>query len=67
MSRDPKKLQVFPLADGLAIVVYRLTARLPRHEQFGPTAQLRRAAVSIPTNIVVDWMLRRTESPWRSA
>ena len=31
--------------------IYRVTARFPKEEQYGITAQLRRAAVSIPTNI----------------
>jgi four helix bundle protein len=52
MIRDPNKLQVFPLAHGLALAVYRLTASLPVQERYGLAAQLRRAAVSVPTNIV---------------
>lgn len=35
----------------LTNAVYALTQRLPRHEQFGLTSQLQRAAVSIPSNI----------------
>jgi four helix bundle protein len=35
----------------LAIAVYRLTNGLPREEWYGLRAQLRRAVVSIPSNI----------------
>lgn len=31
--------------------VYRLTLRLPKHEEYGISSQLRRAAISIPSNI----------------
>jgi len=31
--------------------IYRITARLPASEQFGLVAQMRRSAVSIPSNI----------------
>jgi four helix bundle protein len=52
MPRDPDRLQVFRLAHALALAVYGLTSALPARERFGLTAQLRRAAASIPTNIV---------------
>ena len=52
MARDHRKLRVFELADQLALRVYSDTAGLPRSEQYGLQAQLRRAAVSVSTNIV---------------
>jgi four helix bundle protein len=35
----------------LVTAVYRATANFPKDELFGITSQLRRAAVSIPSNI----------------
>ena len=40
------------MADELAVLVYRVTARFPKEELYGLTSQLRRAGVSVPSNIV---------------
>ena len=46
-----RELDVWQLAMQLARAVYELTAAFPREERYGLTAQLQRAAVSIPSNI----------------
>ena len=50
--RDYHKLQVWERAHKLTLRVYRHTKRFPRDEQFGLISQMRRAAASVPTNIV---------------
>ena len=51
MVKSFRDLQVWQKAMDLADAVYTATADFPRVEVFGLTAQIRRAVVSIPSNI----------------
>jgi four helix bundle protein len=49
--QDFKKLVIWQKAHLLAVAVYQATAKFPREEIYGLTSQIRRASVSIPSNI----------------
>jgi four helix bundle protein len=49
--RDPKRLEVADMAMQLAKITYLVTKGFPPDERFGLVAQMRRAAVSVGSNI----------------
>src|SRR6266436_4637977 len=50
--RDYTKIEAWKLADDLTVAIYERTRLFPREEIYGLTSQLRRAAYSVPANIV---------------
>lgn len=51
MAKSFRDLAVWQRARELAVLIYRLTREFPRDEMYGLTAQVRRAAISITSNI----------------
>lgn len=49
--KDFRKLKVWAKAHRVALGVYTLTVSFPREERYGLTSQMRRCAVSVPSNI----------------
>jgi four helix bundle protein len=50
MANSYKDLRVWKQSVDLALEIYRYTQNFPKHELYGLTSQLRRAAVSVPSN-----------------
>ena len=63
MSRNYTQLRAFVLLDELVVELYVLSRLLPDSELYGLQAQMRRAAVSAPTNIV-EGSVRRSDKAY---
>src|SRR3989338_963418 len=59
-----KDLIVWQKAIELAVAVYTLTGKFPKEEKYGLISQMRRAAISIPSNIA-EGKLRRSDKELR--
>lgn len=60
LSLNHKNLKVYQKSIELVSDIYALTQKFPSHENFGLTSQLRRSAISIPSNIA-EGASRKTE------
>jgi four helix bundle protein len=63
VARDHRKLRVLHDAHQLVLAIYQQTKAFPKDEWFGMRLQMRRAAVSVPTNIV-EGSARRSTSEY---
>ena len=52
-------------ADELAFLVYKISKNFPKEESYGLTSQLRRAALSVPLNIIEGYA-RKTSKDYRN-
>lgn len=55
-----KELNVWKRSIKLCATIYKLTANFPNEERFGLISQMRRASVSVPSNIAEEGV-RRTD------
>jgi four helix bundle protein len=57
-AKSFEELLVWQKAHQFVLAVYKLTDNFPKHELYGLTSQLRRAAVSVPANIAEGFKKR---------
>lgn len=50
--QDFREIKVWQKAHDLVLAIYKATENFPQDERYGLTSQIRRAAASVPTNIV---------------
>jgi four helix bundle protein len=51
MLKNYRELNVWQKAYQLCLEIYKVTRHFPKDERYGLTSQIRRAAVSVPSNI----------------
>ena len=66
MLKNFKELKVWQKAYQLCLDIYHISKDFPNEEKFGLTSQIRRAAVSIPSNISEGYGRRTTQDYIRS-
>lgn len=66
MLKNYKELKVWQKAYQLCLEIYKVTAMMPKKERFGLTSQIRRAAVSVPSNTAEGYGRRTTPDYVRS-
>ncbi len=65
MLKNYKDLKVWQKSYGLCLDIYRITRKFPKEERYGLTSQIRRSAVSVPSN--VDKIVKKNTWPLESS
>ncbi len=60
MLKNYKELKVWQRAYQLCLEVYKITKKFPNEERYSLTSQIRRAAVSVPSNIAEGYGRKTT-------
>jgi four helix bundle protein len=66
MFRNYKDLKVWQKSYQLCLDVYKITKGFPKEERYGLISQIRRAAVSVPSNIAEGYRRKTTPDYIRS-
>jgi four helix bundle protein len=66
MLKNYKELKVWQKAYQLCLEIYKITKGFPKEETYGLTSQVRRSAVSIPSNIAEGYGRKTTSEYIRS-
>lgn len=66
MLKSYKELKVWQRAYHLSLDIYRTTKKFPREEIYGLASQMRRSAVSVPSNIAEGYGRKTTRDYIRS-
>jgi four helix bundle protein len=60
MLKNYKELKVWQKSYQLCLEIYKITAKFPKDEKFGLTSQIRRAVVSVPSNVAEGYGRKTT-------
>lgn len=61
MLKNYKELKVWQKSYQLCLKIYEITKDFPKDERYGLTSQIRRAAVSVPSNIAEGYGRKTTQ------